>query len=87
MGSRCVVRRGHPAQSQRSKKYLPCIALDFMKLAAKARTAREDLIETLAHTRLLMQLWWWIYTNNAIERLNRGIRRCMQVAGTFPGDK
>lgn len=43
--------------------------------------------ETLAYTDLPMQHWTRIRTNNAIERLNREIRRRTRVVGTFPDGK
>ena len=43
--------------------------------------------ETLAYTDLPMQHWTKIRTNNAIERLNREIRRRTRIVGTFPDGK
>ena len=43
--------------------------------------------ETLAYTDFPMQHWTRIKTNNAIERLNREIRRRTRVVGTFPDGK
>ena len=45
---------------------------------------REDCAETPSYTNFSMQHWTRIRTNNAIERLNRGIRRRTRVVGTFP---
>lgn len=61
--------------------------LDDMKLAAAARCVREGAAETLAYTRFPMRHWRRIRTNNAIERLNREIRRRTRVVGTFPDGK
>ena len=58
--------------------------LDGMKLPAAARTVREGHLETLTHTQFPLQHWARIRTNNAIERLNREIRRRTRVVGTFP---
>ena len=58
--------------------------LDEMKLPAAARTVREGHLETLTYTRFPLQHWARIRTNNAIERLNREIRRRTRVVGTFP---
>ena len=48
---------------------------------------REGCRETLAYTDFPMQHWTRIRTNNAIERLNREIRRRTRVVGTFPDGK
>ncbi|WP_195666384.1 IS256 family transposase [Eggerthella lenta] len=55
-----------------------------MKLAAAAKTVEEGVVETLTYTAFPMQHWTRIRTNNAIERLNREIRRRTRVVGTFP---
>lgn len=49
--------------------------LDDMKLAAAASCVREGAAETLTYNRFPMRHWRHIRTNNAIERLNREIRR------------
>jgi transposase-like protein len=58
--------------------------LEGMKLAAAAKTIEDGVVETLAYTNFPMQHWVRIRTNNAIERLNREIRRRIRVVGTFP---
>lgn len=58
--------------------------LESMKLFAAAKVVREGCAETLAYTDFPMQHWTRIRTNNAIERLNREIRRRTRVVGTFP---
>lgn len=58
--------------------------LEKMKLAAAAKTVREGVAETLTYTNFPMAHWVRIRTNNAIERLNREIRRRTRVVGTFP---
>ena len=55
-----------------------------MKLEEAAKTVREGYAETLAYTRFPRKRWRRIRTNNAIERLNREIRRRTRVVGTFP---
>ena len=45
---------------------------------------REGFAETLTYTRFPREHWRRIRTNNAIERLNREIRRRTRVVGTFP---
>ena len=62
-------------------------SLDGMKLVAAAKVVREGCAETLAYTEFPMQHWTRIRTNNAIERLNREIRRRTRVVGTFPDGK
>lgn len=47
----------------------------------------EGCRETLAYTDFPMQHWTRIRSNNAIERLNREIRRRTRVVGTFPDGK
>lgn len=61
--------------------------LEAMKLSAAARVVREGCAETLAYTAFPMSHWSRIRTNNAIERLNREIRRRTRVVGTFPDGK
>jgi transposase-like protein len=60
------------------------IELRSMKLIAAAKTVEEGVAETLTYTNFPMQHWTRIRTNNAIERLNREIRRRTRVVGTFP---
>ena len=58
-----------------------------MKLGAAAKVVREGCAETLTYTAFPMSHWVRIRTNNAIERLNREIRRRTRVVGTFPDGK
>lgn len=62
-------------------------SLDEMKLKEAARCVREGVAETLTYTRFPMAHWRRIRTNNAIERLNREIRRRTRVVGEFPDGK
>ena len=48
---------------------------------------RDGYAETLTYTRFPREHWRRIRTNNAIERLNREIRRRTRVVGTFPDGK
>lgn len=59
-------------------------SLERMRLGAAAKVVREGCLETLTYTDFPMQHWTRIRTNNAIERLNREIRRRTRVVGTFP---
>ena len=58
--------------------------LDGMKLGEAAKAVRDGYAETLTYTRFPREHWRRIRTNNAIERLNREIRRRTHVVGTFP---
>ena len=62
-------------------------SLESMKLFAAAKVVREGCAETLAYTDFPMRHWTRIRTNNAIERLNREIRRRTRIVGTFPDGK
>lgn len=62
-------------------------SLESMKLFAAAKVVHEGCAETLAYADLPMQHWTRIRTSNAIERLNREIRRRTRVVGTFPDGK
>ncbi|MBQ9003164.1 MAG: IS256 family transposase [Eggerthellaceae bacterium] len=61
--------------------------LEGMKLKEAARVVREGYLETLAYTRFPEEHWRRIRTNNAIERLNKEIRRRTKVVGAFPDGK
>lgn len=58
--------------------------LEASKLGEAAKVAREGYAETLTYTRFPREHWRRIRTDNAIERLNREIRRRTRVVGTFP---
>ena len=58
--------------------------LERMRLGEAARVVRGGSPETLAYTAFPREHWRRIRTNNAIERLNREIRRRTRVVGTFP---
>ena len=57
------------------------------KLNEDAKVVMDGYAETLAYTRFPREHWRMIRTNNAIERLNREIRRRTRVVGTFPDGK
>ena len=52
--------------------------------AAVAKVVRGGYAETLAYCEMPREHWRRIRTNNAIEDLNREIRRRTRVVGTFP---
>ena len=58
--------------------------LEKSKLREAATVVRDGYAETLTYTRFPREHWRRIRTNNAIERLNREIRRRTRVVGTFP---
>lgn len=58
--------------------------LEGMRLKEAAKVVRDGHLETLTYTQFPLQHWSRIRTNNAIERLNREIRRRTRVVGTFP---
>lgn len=58
-----------------------------MRLGEAARAVRDGYAETLAYTGFPREHWRRIRTNNAIERLNREIRRRTRVVGAFPDGK
>lgn len=58
-----------------------------IKLKEATRCVRGGVTETLVYIRFPMEHWRRICTNNAIERLNREIRRWTRVVGTFPDGK
>lgn len=55
--------------------------------ASAAKVVRDGNAETLAYREMPREHWRRIRTNNAIERLNREIRRRTRVVGTFPDGK
>ena len=55
--------------------------------AKAAEVVRDGCAETLTYTRVPREHWRRIRTNNAIERLNREIRRRTRVVDAFPDGK
>ena len=61
--------------------------LESMWLKEAAKVVRGGHAETLACCEMPREHWRCIRTNDAIERLNREIRRRTRVVGTFPDGK
>ena len=55
-----------------------------MKLKEASKKICDSIEETLTYMDFPPEHWQKIRTNNAIERLNREIRRRTRVVGTFP---
>ena len=55
-----------------------------MKLRDAAKKIEDGIAETLTYFAFPSEHWTRIRTNNAIERLNREIRRRTRVVGCFP---
>lgn len=68
----------------RDKAKLVVAALREMKLKEAALRVENGIDETLSYMEFPTAHWTRIRTNNAIERLNREIRRRTRVVGTFP---
>lgn len=87
---RCTVRfyRNVLAKVPKSKRprvaaMLKAIHAVESREASAAKVVRDGYAETLAYCGMPREHWRRIRTNNAIERLNREIRRRTRVVGTF----
>ena len=58
--------------------------LRSMKLAKAAKKVEDEIEETLTYMDFPTQHWTRLRTNNAIERLNREIKRRTKAIGAFP---
>ena len=74
-------------KAAREKARAVIVELREMKLKEAAKKAEDSIEETLTYCDFPPEHWTRIRTNNVIERLNREIRRCTRVVGTFPDGK
>ena len=75
------------AAAAKAKAESVAAELESMRLKEAAKVVREGFSETLTYCEMPREHWRRIRTNNAIERLNREIRRRTRVVGTFPDGK
>ena len=71
-------------KAAREKAKAVAADLRAMKLSEAAKKVESGIEETLTYCEFPMEHWTKIRTNNAIERLNREIRRRTRVVGAFP---
>ena len=71
-------------EAAREKAIQVAEKLRAMNLAKAARKVEDGIEETLTYMDFPTQHWTRIRTNNAIERLNREIKRCTKAIGAFP---
>lgn len=71
-------------EAAREKVKAVAAELKALKLKEAAKKIEDGIEETLTYMSFPYQHWTRIRTNNAIERLNREIRRRTRVVGTFP---
>ena len=79
-----AIRAMESREAAEAKALEVAAGLDGMKLGEAAKAVRDGHAETLAYTRFPREHWRRVRTNNAIERLNREVRRRARVVGTFP---
>ena len=71
-------------KASREKAAAVVTELKAMKLPEAAKKVEAGIEETLTYCDFPTEHWTKIRTNNAIERLNREIRRRTRVVGAFP---
>ena len=71
-------------KAARDKAKAVIAELRAMKLPEAAKKVEAGIEETLTYCDFPTEHWIKIRTNNAIERLNREIRRRTRVVGSFP---
>ena len=74
-------------KTRRAKAAAMLKAVRAMESREAAEVVMDSYAETLAYTRSPREHWRRIRANNAIERLNREIRRRTCVIWTFPDRK
>ena len=77
----------HAQESKKAaREKAKAVAADLraMKLPEAAKKVESGIEETLTYCDFPTEHWTKIRTNNAIERLNREIRRRTRVVGAFP---
>lgn len=79
--------RNVPARVPKFGRAAVAEELEGMRPGEAARVVRAGYAETLTYTGFPREHRARIRTNNAIERLNREVRRRTRVAGTFPDGK
>ena len=71
-------------EAARQKAALVAEKLLKMKLRSAAKKVEDGIEETLTFMEFPSQHWTRIRTNNALERLNREIKRRTKPIGAFP---
>ena len=79
-----VIHAQESKKAAREKVKAVIAELKTMKLSDAARKIEDGVEETLTYFAFPSEHWTRIRTNNAIERLNREIRRRTRVVGCFP---
>lgn len=79
-----AVHAMEPREASEAKALEAASELEASKLGEAAKVVREGYTETLACTRFPREHWRRIGTGNAIERIDREIRRRTMAVGTFP---
>ena len=79
-----VIHVQESKESAREKAIQVAEKLRAMKLAKAAKKVEDGIEETLTYMDFPTQHWTRIRTNNAIECLNREIKRRTKAIGAFP---